>query len=132
MKIKNVYLKNMIIFSIYFICLSIINYILLLIGVIILFFDFGAHSPTRIILIINTILPNIFLIYFLSKNINKKNKPKIYFFVFLIIYELLHMPFRNMYFFYEDKKSLIDNFSDSMKEHYVEPFKKYKRTSQYE
>jgi len=123
--IKNHYIMYTCLFLKYFISINILNLILLILGVIAIFFNFGRTNPAIIRLFISTILPIIFIIYLLSKNILKRDKPMTYFCIFLIIYQLLYEPLTNTYFLYDVKKSTLDNFIYSIKKTYLEPFEEY-------
>jgi hypothetical protein len=128
MKIKNIknpYLMYAFLFLKYFIAINILNLILIILCIIFLFINFGMINPSIIRLIMNTILPSFVIIYFLLKNISRRDKPMICFCVFLIVYQILYEPFITIDVFYDNQKSYLSNFIESFKKTYSEPFEHY-------
>jgi len=124
-KIKNKYIKYTCLFLKYLIAIYILNYLLLILGIIAIFINFGMINPAIISIIILTIIPIIFIIYLLYKNITRRDKPMAYLCIFLIIYQIIHEPLIKTDVFYNEQKSYMENFIESFKKTYTEPFDKY-------
>jgi Mn2+/Fe2+ NRAMP family transporter len=128
MKIRNIrnkYIRYICLFLKFFIAIYILNNILTLICGVALLLNFGIFNPAIIRIIITTIIPMIIIIFLLYKNISKKDKPMVCLCFFLIIYQILYEPSVKTDVFYDDKKSYMENFIESFKKTYSEPFEKY-------
>jgi hypothetical protein len=120
--LNNKYIINFIKFFLIFLFANISFWILFIISIFISIATYSRISPSLTVLLVVTIFPVFLISIYLMKSIKQKNKIKLFFYFFLILYELI-LPINLCY---KKEKKLNENLEYFLKKHYIEAFEEYR------
>jgi hypothetical protein len=133
MKNKKIYIKNTIEFLKWLVGLTLYFCASYVIAIIAMFINWGRISDRKIGVFVLTVMPVLFLLVLIIKNIKRKNLFRVYMFAFFIIYEIF-LPMHSYYNIEEYtnmpthvEKSLIENIKYFFHNYYGKALEKHTR-----